>query len=159
MGALRPISLSINGPNEMIKVEADHWPVDIDKSEVRELELGPRVWIDSFDFAIEPPPKWKRMAPGRTIRLKNGCIVTCTGYKTDDDGNVAEVYADLDPESIGGVIPDGVTRKETITWIPFFVTRILIKTISPLFVSGEVNATANIRDVIPFPRALGSIEF
>jgi glutaminyl-tRNA synthetase len=140
MGALRPLSLSINGLTEMTRVKADHWPRDIDKSEVRELELGPRVWIDRTDFAIEAPPKWRRLAPGRTVRLKSGCIVTCTGYETDEDGNVTEVYADLVPGSIGGAAPEGVKPKGTITWVPFFATRVLFHTTAPLFLNGEVNS-------------------
>lgn len=139
MGVLNPVLLQINGLEEMIRVEADHWPRNINKTKVRELEFGPRVWVDRNDFAIEAPPKWRRLAPGRTVRLKNGCIVTCTGYDTDSNGEISIIYADLIEGSIGGAAPEGVKPKGTITWVPYFAKKVLITTLEPLFLGGKLN--------------------
>jgi glutaminyl-tRNA synthetase len=47
----------------------------------------------------------------------NAYFVTCTGYDTDEDGNVTCVHATYDPESRGGESPDGRKVKGTIHWV------------------------------------------
>ena len=44
-------------------------------------------------------------------------LVTCTGFETDDDGNVTTVLATYDPETKGGSAPDGRKVKSTMHWV------------------------------------------
>ena len=35
---------------------------------------------------LDPPKKYFRLAPGRTVRLRGGYCITCTDYKQDAEG-------------------------------------------------------------------------
>ena len=55
---------------------------------------------------------------GLECRLKGAYLITCTGYNTDENGNVTEVLATYDPESRGGDPADGRKVKgATIHWV------------------------------------------
>ena len=47
----------------------------------------------------------------------NAYYVTCTGYDTDEAGNVTCVHCTYDPETKGGSAPDGRKVKGTIHWV------------------------------------------
>ena len=65
-----------------------------------------------------PAPKFKRMYPGFEVRLKGAYLVTCTGCRKDEDGNVVEIFCEYDPESRGGDPADGRKVKgATIHWV------------------------------------------
>ena len=47
----------------------------------------------------------------------NAYIVTCTDYKTDEEGNVTEIYCTYDPETKSGSGFTGRKVKGTIHWV------------------------------------------
>lgn len=51
------------------------------------------------------------------MRLRNAYFVTCTGYKSDEKGEVLEVYGKIDESTRGGQSPDGRSPKVTIHWV------------------------------------------
>ena len=55
-----------------------------------------------------PPPKYYRLFPGNSVRLRYGYIVTCTAGFTKDPmtGEVTEVRCSYDPATKGGDAPD-----------------------------------------------------
>ena len=75
------------------------------------------LWIERDDFMEDAPKKFFRMTPGKEVRLKNAYIVTCTGCKKDDEGNIIEIYAEYDPLSKSGM--EGANRKVkgTLHWV------------------------------------------
>jgi glutaminyl-tRNA synthetase len=75
------------------------------------------LYINRDDFMIEPPKKYFRLFPGNEVRLMNAYFVTCTGYETDDDGNVTVVHATYDPETKSGSGFTGRKVKGTIHWV------------------------------------------
>lgn len=84
---------------------------------VRQVPFGRELYIEREDFKIEKPKKYRRLYVGNEVRLMNAYFVTCTGYDTDEDGNVTTVYATYDPESRGGNSPDGRKVRGTIHWV------------------------------------------
>ena len=120
MAVLHPVKLIITnypeGQSETVEVENN--PNDPDAG-VREVSFSRELWIEADDFLPEPVPKYKRLYPeGPECRLKGAYLIRCTGCKTDDDGNVVEVYAEYDPESRGGNPADGRKVKgATIHWV------------------------------------------
>ena len=66
---------------------------------------------------IDPPKKYFRLYPGNEVRLMNAYFVTCTGYETDDEGNVTVVHATYDPETKSGSGFNGRKVKGTIHWV------------------------------------------
>ena len=84
----------------------------------REVSFSRELWIEAEDFLETPIPKYKRLYPGNEVRLKGAYLVTCTGCKKNEDGSIAEIYAEYDPESRGGNPADGRKVKgATIHWV------------------------------------------
>ena len=120
MAVLKPIKLTITnypeGQSEKLIVENNpSRPED----GTREVTFSRNLWIESDDFLPAPVPKYKRLYPnGLECRLKGAYLITCTGYNTDENGNVVEVLATYDPESRGGDPADGRKVKgATIHWV------------------------------------------
>ena len=120
MAVLKPIKLTITnypaGQSETFEVENN--PNDPEAG-TRTITFSRDLWIEADDFLAEPVPKYKRLVPnGPECRLKGAYLVTCTGFVTDDAGNITEVLATYDPESKGGNPADGRKVKgATIHWV------------------------------------------
>jgi glutaminyl-tRNA synthetase len=118
MAVLRPVKLVITnypeGKSESFDVENN--PED-ESAGARAVSFSREVWIERDDFMVEPPKKYNRLFVGGEVRLKSAYIVKCTGYETDEGGNVVEVRAEYDPETRGGTTPDGRKVRGTIHWV------------------------------------------
>ena len=118
MAVLDPLKLIIdNYPDDQIEeLEA---PNNLENEELgsRMVPFSKELYIEREDFMVEPPKKYKRLYPGNEVRLMNAYFVTCTGYDTDDEGNVTAVHCTYDPASKGGNSPDGRKVKGTIHWV------------------------------------------
>ncbi|MBQ5748748.1 MAG: glutamine--tRNA ligase/YqeY domain fusion protein [Oscillospiraceae bacterium] len=119
MAVLNPVKLIITnypeGKSETFTVENN--PVHPEQG-THEITFSREVWIEADDFLEEPIPKYKRMYPGNEVRLKGAYLVTATGCKKDENGNIVEIYAEYDPNSPGGDPADGRKVKgATIHWV------------------------------------------
>lgn len=83
----------------------------------RKVPLTREILIEREDFMEDPPKKYFRLAPGREVRLRYACYVTCTDVIKDADGHITEIHVTMDPESRGGSTPDGRKVKGTIHWV------------------------------------------
>ncbi len=83
----------------------------------RSVPFGREVYIERDDFMENPPRRFYRLAPGREVRLRYACLITCTDVVKDADGNVTEVHCTYDPDSRGGNAPDGRRVQGTIHWV------------------------------------------
>ena len=117
MAVLRPLKLVITNWAEDTTVDVPTWPQDPDRDEARALPFGREVWIDQADFEEVPPRDWKRLAPGREVRLRSGFLVTANSVIMKD-GEVIEVRCTADLASRGGRAPDGRKVRGTIHWVP-----------------------------------------
>ena len=81
------------------------------------ITFSKELWIEREDFMEEAPKKFFRLTPGKEVRLKNAYIIKCTGCRKDDKGEITEIYADYDPESLSG--REGANRKVkgTLHWV------------------------------------------
>ena len=120
MAVLKPIKLTITnypeGQSETMVVENNpNRPEDGSRA----VTFSRNLWIEADDFLAQPVPKYKRLYPeGPECRLKGAYLIKCTGYVTDEEGNVTEVLATYDPESRGGDPADGRKVKgATIHWV------------------------------------------
>lgn len=118
MAILDPLKLVIDNYPEGQSEELEA-PNNMENEELgtRMLPFGRELYIEREDFMVEPPKKYKRLYPGNEVRLMNGYFVTCTGYDTDEEGNVTAVHCTYDPASKGGNSPDGRKVKGTIHWV------------------------------------------
>ncbi len=76
----------------------------------RELPLTRTLWIEREDFMIEPTKGFFRLTPGKEVRLRYGYIIKCTGYDTNESGEITCVYAEYDPTTKSGT-PGSEARK------------------------------------------------
>jgi glutaminyl-tRNA synthetase len=118
MAVLRPLKLIIenwdNGKNE--ELEAVNNPED-ESAGKRRVPFSRELWIEREDFEETPPPKYFRLFPGNSVRLRYAYIVTCTGFDKDSSGNITAVRCTYDPETKGGNAPDNKKVKGTIHWV------------------------------------------
>ena len=83
----------------------------------RSVPFSREIYIERDDFMENPPRRFYRLAPGREVRLRYACLITCNEVVKDGAGNVVEVRCTYDPESRGGNAPDGRRVQGTIHWV------------------------------------------
>ena len=103
-----PVKMTIEGV-EAHEIDAPYWPHDVtppaSAPQSRKLPISGEVWVERADYAEEPKKGWKRLAPGRAVRLRHGPVIECVGAERDADGEIIEIRARLaDDASPGGVI-------------------------------------------------------
>ena len=116
---------------EPVKLVIDNYPADKEETfqvannpnreagddSTRPVVFGREVWIDASDFALVPPPKFKRLTPGGEVRLMGAYIVKCTGVEQDETGKVTVIHAEADLEAGNGNPLDGRKVRGTIHWV------------------------------------------
>lgn len=83
----------------------------------REVPFSRELWIEKSDFAIVPPPKFKRLKPDGEVRLMGAYIVKCNEVITDDNGEVVEIHCTADLETGNGNPIDGRKVRGNIHWV------------------------------------------
>ena len=118
MAVLRPLRVVIDNypEGQTEKIEVENHP-DHPEMGTREVTFSRELFVEQDDFMAEPVKKYFRLFPGNEVRLKSAYFVRCTGYETDDDGNVTCLHCTYDPETKGGNAPDGRKVKGTLHWV------------------------------------------
>ena len=118
MAVLRPLKVIIdNYPDGQTEdIEVAYHP---DRPELgsRTVKFSKEIFVERDDFMAEPVKKYFRLYPGNEVRLKGAYYVTCTGYETDENGEVTCLHCTYDPESKGGETPDGRKVRGTLHWL------------------------------------------
>ena len=118
MAVLDPIKLVIdNYPEDQRETLVAINNPENEADGTREVPFSKTLYIEREDFMEEAPKKYRRLSPGREVRLRYAYYVTCKNCVKDADGNVVEVHCDYDPESRGGQSPDGRKVLGTIHWV------------------------------------------
>ncbi len=118
MAVLRPLKVVITNYPEggSEEFQAINNPED-ETMGTRQVPFGREVYIERDDFMEDPPRRFYRLAPGREVRLRYACLITCTDVVKDEHGEIVEVHCTYDPESRGGNAPDGRRVQGTIHWV------------------------------------------
>jgi glutaminyl-tRNA synthetase len=118
MAVLKSLKLVIdNWPQGKVEeVDAVNNPED-ESAGKRKIPFSGELWIEREDFEEVPPPKYFRLFPGNSVRLRYGFIVTCTGCDKDSSGNITAVHCTYDPATRGGNAQDNKKVKSTIHWV------------------------------------------
>ena len=123
MAVLRPLKLIIENWDEKKTEELDAVNNPEDESAgKRRVPFSRELWIEREDFEEVPPPKYFRLFPGNSVRLRYAYIVTCTGFDKDANGNITAVRCTYDPGTKGGnagssAAFDNKKIKGTIHWV------------------------------------------
>jgi len=119
MAVLEPLRIVIeNYPEDKEETfDVPYYPWDREGSPTREVPFCREIYIERSDFMEDPPKKFYRLAPGCEVRLMNAYYITCTEVVKDKAGNVVELHCTYDPESRGGMSPDGRKVRGTLHWV------------------------------------------
>ncbi len=119
MAVMHPIRVVIeNYPDDHVDwLDARNHPKRPEMG-VRNIPFSKEIYIDADDFRLEPEKNFFRLAIGSEVRLRYAYLITCTGIETDDSGaGIVTLRCRYDPQSRGGVAPDGRKVKGTIHWV------------------------------------------
>jgi len=118
MAVLDPVKVIIdNYPDgEVEEFEAANNPED-EAAGTRKVAFSKVLYIEREDFRENPPKQFYRLSPGREVRLRYACLVTCTSVVKDAAGEAVEIHCTYDPATKGGTTPDGRKVKSTIHWV------------------------------------------
>ena len=118
MAVLRPLKVVIeNYPEGQVEeLEAINNPEDPGMG-TRKLPFSREIFIEQEDFMEVPPKGYRRLAPGREVRLRYGYVIKCEDVLKDEDGNVVELWCTYDPATLGGGTPDGRKVRGIIHWV------------------------------------------
>ncbi len=123
MAVLNPLKVVIenwplgaDGRPSVEWVEAVNNPED-ESMGTRKIPFSGELYIEADDYREDAPKGWFRLGPGREVRLKHGYYIKCHEAVKDAAGNTVELRCTYDPESGGGVTPDGRMVKGTLHWV------------------------------------------
>ena len=118
MAVLDPLKVIVTnypeGQEEWFEIENN--PVD-ETAGTRQLPFSRELYIEREDFQEEASRKYKRMAPGRVIRLMGAYLVTCDEAVKDENGEIVAVHCSYHPETKGGNAVGDLKPKGTIHWV------------------------------------------
>ena len=103
VAVLKPLKLIIDNYPEG-QTELCHAPVHPHHPEMgqREFLFARELWIEQDDFMVEPIKGFFRLFVGNKVRLRHGFVIECTGFDTNDAGEVIAVHANYFPDSKSG---------------------------------------------------------
>jgi glutaminyl-tRNA synthetase len=80
------------GKAECVSIQNN--PEDPDAG-TREVPFTREIYIEREDFAEVPPPKFKRLSPGKVVRLMGGLLMTCLEAVKGKDGEIDHLRCEL----------------------------------------------------------------
>lgn len=115
---INPVKLIItNYPEGQVEMmETVNNPED-ETAGTREMPFSREIYIEREDFMIDAPKKFFRLAPDREVRLKSAYIVKCTGYESDENGEVSVIYCEYDAQTKSGMPEANRKVKGTLHWV------------------------------------------
>jgi len=118
MAVLKPLKLTIeNYPEGRIEeFDAPNHPADPTLG-TRVVRFSREVYIEQDDFHEAPPRAFRRLAPGREVRLRYAYLVTCRDVVKDAAGRVVELRCAYDSDRRGGASAGGRKVGATIHWV------------------------------------------
>jgi glutaminyl-tRNA synthetase len=118
MAVLRPLKVVIEnfpeGAEETFSVPVH--PEYPERGE-RKVTLTRELYVERDDYMADAPKKWFRLSPGKEVRLRGACLLTCREAILDAEGNPIELRCTWDENSKGGAAPDGRKVKGTLHWL------------------------------------------
>lgn len=84
---------------------------------VRQVPFSQTLYIDQEDFREEANKKFKRLVIGKKVRLRNAYVILAEKVIKNDSGEVIEVHASYDEDTLGTDPQDGVKPKGVIQWV------------------------------------------
>jgi glutaminyl-tRNA synthetase len=119
MAVIDAIKLVIeNYPEEKIELlKAPNHPQN-EEMGLRDIYFGREIYIDKADFQeVAPNNKFKRLAIGKEVRLRNAYIIKAHRAEKDSEGNITTIFCTYDSETLGKNPEDGRKVKGVIHFV------------------------------------------
>ncbi|MCX7816535.1 MAG: glutamine--tRNA ligase/YqeY domain fusion protein [Syntrophales bacterium] len=119
MAVLKPLRLVIdNYPEGRVEeFECPKNPLE-PMMGTRRVPFSKILFIDEEDFMEDPPKNFKRLAPGREVRLRYAYIVKCKDVVRDPNtGKILEVRCTYDPSSLNTATGEARKVDGVIHWV------------------------------------------
>jgi glutaminyl-tRNA synthetase len=119
MAVINAVKLVIeNYPEGKIELlKAPNHPQN-DKMGMRDIYFGREIYIDKADFQeVMPNKKFKRLAIGKEVRLRNAFIIKAHRAEKDEEGNITTIFCTYDSETLGKNPEDGRKVKGVIHFV------------------------------------------
>jgi len=119
MAVLRPLKLIIDNYPEG-QVEEIDCPIHPQKPQMgtRKVPFSRVIYIENDDFMENPPKKYKRLGPGREVRLRNSYVIRLVStVKNESTGEVMELHCTYDPDTRNAAPSDGRKVEGVIHWV------------------------------------------
>tara|TARA_Y100000385_G_C13102180_1_gene645252 strand:+ start:2847 stop:4523 length:1677 start_codon:yes stop_codon:yes gene_type:complete len=118
MAVLDPIKVVItNFPQDKTEILSAVDNPEEENSKSHDMPFSREIFIEKGDFMVDPPKKFFRLGPDRSVRLKNAYIITCESYELDENGEVKEVRCIYHQNSKSGSDTSGIKAKGTLHWV------------------------------------------
>ncbi|MCB9530257.1 MAG: glutamine--tRNA ligase/YqeY domain fusion protein [Myxococcales bacterium] len=107
LGVLDPLRVTVTDATAATArtLDAPLWPDAPEHTERREIPFSGQLYIERADFALAPPPGFKRLTIGGAVRLRHAGTIVCDEAVTDASGAVVELRCHLDDDAdASGVI-------------------------------------------------------
>lgn len=120
MAVIDPVKLVITnypeGKEEWL--EAENNPED-EAAGSRNIPFSGTLYIEREDFMETAPAKFFRLSIGKEVRLKNAYIIKGESVVKDADGNITEIHATYDADSLSGSGTEASQKKVsgTLHWV------------------------------------------
>ena len=120
MAVLDPVKLVITnypeGKEEWLEAENNQ---EDDSAGFRKVPFSRELYIEREDFLEVAPAKFFRLSIGNEVRLKNGYIIKGESVTKDSNGNITEIQASYDTDSLSGSGTEASKRKVagTLHWV------------------------------------------
>lgn len=119
MAVLRPLKVVIDNYPEGQVEEFDcaHHPQKPEMG-TRKVPFSKVLYVEREDFHEDPPKKYKRLGPGREVRLRNAYVIKYAGLvRAEGTGEIVEIHCTYDPTTRSGPPADGRKVEGVIHWV------------------------------------------
>jgi glutaminyl-tRNA synthetase len=119
MGILHPLKVILDNypAGQVEEFDCANHPQNPDMG-TRRVPFSGVLYIEKDDFDEDPPRKYKRLSPGKEVRLRNAYVIKCESLKRDDrTGEVVELHCTYDAETRNGPPSDGRKVEGVIHWV------------------------------------------
>jgi glutaminyl-tRNA synthetase len=101
MAVLSPLRLVVTSwrGDAVEALDVPWWPGEPERGS-RKVPFGRELVVERDDFALDPPKDWRRLAPGREVRLAGGYVVRCDEVVRGPAGEVIELRCTHDAASL-----------------------------------------------------------
>ena len=116
MAVLNPLRLTLTNVPEAEQLSVANHPNN-EAMGSRAVPFTSELFIDAADFREEANKKYKRLVPGKRVRLRGAYVIEADRCDHDASGAVIRVYARIIEGTLGADPEDGIKARGVIHWV------------------------------------------